>query len=126
MRPLAPILTMLLLSAAGCAIAPPPPEPDPIQGATREAGQLRLPDPVLAAACISHGVPASIVELRRSGAAVRPAPGRPDFAVVLDRPQDGRVDYRVLVGEAGPEASGLAWGLGRALADCAARLGGMT
>jgi hypothetical protein len=120
---------LLALSVAGCSIAPRPPEPDPVQGAYRQEGQLVLPDPTQLAACVSQEVPLTIVELRQAGAAVRPAPGtapagdRPDFALVLEQRQSGPVAWRLLVAETGPAAGAVAQALDRALGDCDARLG---
>jgi len=123
-------LSFALLLLTGCAIAPLPPEPDPVTAALRQEGALPIPDAAQAASCVSLAVPASFVQVRRSGVAVRPAPGtvlpgaRPDYALVLDRGREGPVDWRLLVAENSPEGAAVARSLGQALTDCAARLGG--
>jgi hypothetical protein len=132
MRPASVGSLLIALAAIGCAIAPPPPEPDPIAANYRQEGQLALPDVAMTAACVWQEMPGSIVTLRQSDAAVRPIlsiawPGhRPDYALVLERQADGPVAWRVLVNDTGSEAGAIAQALDRALADCAARLGGVT
>ena len=127
MRPAGLLLPLAIL---GCSIPPPPPEPDPFPVGYRKDGQLTPPDAAQAASCVSQQVPGSIVELRRDGPAVRPAPGtvepgrRPDYALLLRRQDQGVVAWHLLVAETGPAAAALAQDLNRALADCAARLGG--
>jgi hypothetical protein len=132
MRPASIGFLVIALAATGCSIAPRPPEPDPIAATTRQEGQLALPDVAMTAACVWQEMPGSIAMLRQSGAAVRPIlaialPGyRPDYALVLQRQADGPVAWRVLVNDTGSEAGAVAQALDRALANCAARLGGMT
>lgn len=127
MRRAAPIL--LILAMAGCAVAPPPREPDPIPVGYRQDGQVALPDAAQAASCVSQALPNSIVEMRRDGAAVRPAPGtvqpggRPDYALVLERQDNGALAWHLLVAETGPAAAAAAHELNRALFDCKARIG---
>ncbi|TCZ55425.1 hypothetical protein [Roseicella aquatilis] len=129
MRQGGPVL--LLLALAGCAVAPPPREPDPVAVGYRKDGQVALPDAAQAASCVSQLLPNSIVEMRRDGAAVRPAPGtvqpggRPDYALVLERQDNGALAWHLLVGATGPEAAAVAQDLNRALGDCTARMGGV-
>ena len=121
-----PILGPLL---AGCAVAPRPPSPDPIQGGARLEGRLAGAGPAQAAFCVSQRVPLSYVLLTSDGAAVRPAPGfwpavEPGYAVTLRRSEGGAVWLRQ-VGEAQPStAAALADRLDRALAECSSATGG--
>ena len=112
---------------AGCAIPPPPPAPDPIRAALVEEGRLPLPDPAWAAFCVSQEVPASLVELMPSGAAVRPAASGGDaYALVLRRaPTDlaDAVAWRLLVAEPRPQAEDTVRHLRGALGGCLGRLG---
>ncbi|MBK1658179.1 hypothetical protein [Paracraurococcus ruber] len=109
----------ILLLLGACAIAPPPPEADPVAGPPLAQGELAT-DPILVAACVSRAVPGAVVALRRDGAAVAPLPALvPDTALVVDRMPQGRVAWRLL----GPPAGPLTEALQRALQDCAGRIG---
>ena len=114
---------------AGCAIAPRPPSPDPIQGGTRLEGRLDGASPAQTAFCVSQEVPLSYVLLISDGAAVRPAPGtwpavEPGYALTLRRSEAGTTWLRQ-VGEADPAtAAVIADRLDRALADCSSVAGG--
>jgi hypothetical protein len=131
-----PLPAALLLAAAGCAIAPPSPAPDPLPSAAlREEGRVTLAaHPAEAAFCVSQAVEPSLVELVQDGAAVRPAAGRgavsaagPDYALVLTHAGPDAVAWRLLVapgGAAAPEAVALR--LRRAFAACLGRLGRST
>ena len=122
----APLLGLLL--AAGCAIPPRPPSPDPIGGGTRVEGKLEGASPAQAAFCVSREVPLSYVMLISDGAAVRPVPGvwpaiDPGYALTLRRTEAGTTWLRQ-VGEAEPStAAAIADRLDRALAGCAPALG---
>ncbi|MDO9707921.1 hypothetical protein [Paracraurococcus lichenis] len=115
-----PAVLLLALAAAACSIAPAPPDPDPVAGPPLRQGELAAADPVLAAACVSRGVPGTVVELRREGAAVRPVAEATPVALVLDRQPGGAVAWRLL----GPGAGTVAEALDRALQDCAGGIGG--
>jgi hypothetical protein len=116
---------------AGCAIAPRPPSPDPIQGGVRAEGKLEGAAPAQAAFCVSQAVPLSYVLLISDGAAVRPAPGvwpaiEPGYAVTL-RQAEGGVAWVRQVGEADPATTAaIAERLDRALAECSSVVGGKT
>jgi hypothetical protein len=110
---------------AGCAVAAPPPSPDPIAGGARLEGAL-APDasPPQTAFCVSQAVPLSYVVLTSDGAAVRPAPGtiaagEPDYAVTLRRSRAGATWVRQ-VGDAAPPSrvAVTAYRLDSALARC--------
>ncbi len=122
-------LPLLGLALAGCAVAPRPPSPDPIQGGTRAEGRLDGASPALTAFCVSQKVPLSYVMLTSDGAAVRPAPGvwpavDPGYALTLRRAENGATWLRQ-VGEADPAtAAVIAERLDRALAGCASVAGG--
>ncbi len=124
--PGAPPLIGLLV---GCAVAPPPPSPDPIEDGARLEGRLEGAGPAEAAFCVSQEVPLSYVLLISDGAAVRPAPGtwpamEPGYAVTLRRSGGGATWLRQ-VGEAEPStAAAIADRLDRALAACAPAAGG--
>ena len=113
---------------AGCAVAPRPPSPDPIEGGARLEGRLGSASPAQAAFCVSREMPLSYVVLISDGAAVRPAPGawaagQPDYALTLRRSEAGTIWLRQ-VGEAEPSTTAIiADRLDRALADCAAASG---
>ncbi len=121
-----PLLGML--AAAGCAIAPRPPSPDPIAGGNRLEGRLEGASPAQAAFCVSQGVPLSYVLLVSDGAAVRPAPGNwpaidPGYALTLRRSEGGVAWLRQVGETADPStAAAIADRLDRALADCAPTL----
>ena len=114
---------------AGCAVAPRPPSPDPIQGGTRAEGKLDDASPARTAFCVSQGMPLSYVLLTSDGAAVRPVPGvwpaiDPGYALTLRRTEGG-VTWLRQVGEADPAtAAVIADRLDRALADCSSVAGG--
>jgi hypothetical protein len=114
---------------AGCAIAPRPPSPDPIQGGTRAEGRLDGASPARTAFCVSQGVPLSYVLLISDGAAVRPVPGvwpaiDPGYALTLRRAEGG-VTWLRQVGDADPAtAAAIAERLDRALAECSSVVGG--
>jgi hypothetical protein len=119
-------LLPLALLAGACAIAPPPPAPDPIAAPVlREEGQLALSDPAQTAFCVSQEMPASLVELIQDGATVRPATV-PTYALVLTGPEQGRVAWRLLVADRASDPEATALRLRRALADCLGRLGRST
>ena len=119
---------LLGLLLAGCAVAPRPPSPDPIQGGTRAEGKLDGASPARTAFCVSQGMPLSYVLLTSDGAAVRPVPGvwpaiEPGYALTLRRAESGTTWLRQ-VGEAEPStAAAVAERLDRALAVCAPTLG---
>ncbi|MBD0272103.1 MAG: hypothetical protein ICV73_09250 [Acetobacteraceae bacterium] len=122
-----PLLGPLL--AVGCAIAPPPPSPDPMEGGLRAEGKLDGAGPAEAAFCMSREVPLSYVLLISDGAAVRPAPGvwpaiEPDYALTV-RHAEGGVCWLRQVGETAhpATAAAIADRLDRALAACAPVLG---
>jgi hypothetical protein len=120
------LLRALPLLASGCAIAPRPPSPDPIQGGVRAEGKLEGAAPAQAAFCVSQDVPESLVQLIQDGAAVRPAPGvgRPDYALMLtQQEQPGTVAWKLLVAEPGEAAAARATQLRGALANCLGLLG---
>jgi hypothetical protein len=120
---------LLGLVAAGCAIAPQPPSPDPIQGGIRLEGRLDGASPAQLAFCVSQEVPLSYVLLVSDGAAVRPAPGvwsaiEPGYALTLRRTDAGTAWLRQ-VGEVEPATvAAIADRLDRALAECASTAGG--
>ena len=130
MRRTAPRALLLLgLPLAGCAIAPRPPSPDPIQGGARTEGKLDGASPAQAAFCVSQEVPLSYVLLISDGASVRPAPGvwpviEPGYALTLRRAEGG-VSWLRQAGETADPATtaALAGELDRALAACAPVLG---
>lgn len=118
-----------LLLAVGCAVAPPPPSPDPFAGGARAEGRLGDSVPAETAFCVSRGVPLSTVLLVSDGAAVRPAPGalaagQPDYALTLRRSEGGIAWVRQVGDAAPPAAMAAAERLDGALADCASAPGG--
>ena len=121
-------LPLLLAPLAGCAIAPRPPSPDPIQGGIRLEGEIERASPAQAAFCVSQEVPLSYVLLVSDGASVRPVPGiwpaiEPGYALTLRRAETGTT-WLHQVGEAElSTAAAIAERLDRALAVCAPTLG---
>ena len=124
-------LYALPLLAGGCAIAPRPPSPDPIQGGIRAEGKLDGAGPAQAAFCVSQAVPLSYVLLVSDGAAVRPVPGvwpaiEPGYAVTLRRAEGGATWVRQVGGADAATAAAIAERLDRALAECSSVVGGRT
>jgi hypothetical protein len=110
-------LYALPLLAGGCAIAPRPPSPDPIQGGIRAEGKLDGAGPAQAAFCVSP--------------AVRPVPGvwpaiEPGYAVTLRRAEGGATWVRQVGGADPATAAAIAERLDRALAECSSVVGGRT
>jgi len=115
-----PVLALL----AGCAIAPPPPSPDPLAGGDRQGG-LVAAGPSEAGFCVSQEVPPSLVLLIPEGVAVRPVDGTPDYALLPRQAEAGTAWSRqVVAAEPAVAAAAMAERLDQALAGCAPLLGG--
>ena len=108
-----PLLGLLL--AAGCAIAPPPPTPDPIAGGDRREGVVAT-GPSEAGYCVSQMGPPSVALLIPEGATVRPLAGGANYALMLRQSDAAGTAWsrQVETGDAATAAR-----LDRALADCA-------